>query len=379
MLFLEPLVNNPAAYALMALLHAIRLYRKIELRLLQKFSILVHMEKENRGTILVVDDNTENIKLAIRYLKEEGYRTAFATSGKQCLTLVHEHFYDLVLLDVMMPEMDGFETCREIKIIPQYKEVPVIFLTARTDKNSVVEGLETGGADYITKPFHGRELALRVGTHIELKRTREKLEEINAELQKELLAGMKLSEELEQSKKELQRANQQLHTLATTDPLTGMMNRRRMIDFLDYEATRIKRTDNSYSVLMCDIDHFKTFNDKFGHETGDVVLKKVAAALIEGVREQDKAARWGGEEFLLLLPETEGEGAVTLAEKLRLAVESLETEVNGELLQVTMTFGAAVSDKSIDFDETIRRADSALYQGKEGGRNRVFLYQNGAA
>ena len=337
------------------------------------------MEKEeNRGTILVVDDNTENIKLAVRHLKEEGYRTAFATSGKQCLTLVHEHFYDLILLDVMMPEMDGFETCRKIKAFPQYRDVPVIFLTARTDKEGVVEGLETGGADYITKPFHGRELTLRVGTHIELKKNREKLEEVNAELQKELLAGMKLSEELEQSKKELQWANQQLHAMATTDPLTGMMNRRRMLDFLDYEAARMKRTDNSYSVLMCDIDHFKLVNDTYGHETGDVILKKVAAALMEEVREQDKAARWGGEEFLLLLPDTAGEGAVTLAEKLRLAVASLETEANGESLRVTMTFGAAVSNKNIDFDEAIRRADAALYQGKEGGRNRVFLYQNGA-
>lgn len=343
----------------------------------RKHSIIVSMEKEDRGTILVVDDNTENIKLAVRYLKEEGYRTAFATGGKQCLSLVHEHLYDLVLLDVMMPEMDGFETCRKIKALPQYRDVPVIFLTARTDKESVVEGLETGGADYITKPFHGRELTLRVGAHIELKRVREKLEEINAELQKELLTGMKLSEELEQSKEELQRANQQLHTMATTDPLTGMMNRRRMLDFLDYEATRMKRTDNAYSVLMCDIDHFKSVNDTYGHETGDVILKKVAAVLLEEVREQDKAARWGGEEFLLLLPETAGEGALTLAEKLRAAVAALETEVNGELLRVTMTFGAAVSHKEIDFDEVIRRADSALYEGKEGGRDRCFLYQNG--
>ncbi len=337
------------------------------------------METEERGTILIVDDNTENIKLAVRYLKEEGYRTAFATDGKQCISLVREHLYDLILLDVMMPEMDGFETCRKIKTLPQYRDVPVIFLTARTDKESVVAGFETGGADYITKPFHGRELTLRVGTHIELKRSREKLEEINAELQKELLAGMELSEELERSKKELQRANQQLHAMATTDPLTGMMNRRRMLDFLEYEATRMRRTENPYSVLMCDIDHFKSVNDTYGHETGDGILKRVAEVLREGVREQDKAARWGGEEFLLLLPETAGDGSVILAEKLRLAVASLEIEVNGESLQVTMTFGAAVSDKDIDFDEVIRRADSALYQGKAGGRNRSFLYQNGSA
>jgi diguanylate cyclase (GGDEF)-like protein len=334
------------------------------------------MEKEDRGTILIVDDNTENIKLAVRYLKEESYRTAFATSGKQCLALVQEHLYDLILLDVMMPEMDGFETCRRIKELPQYRDIPVIFLTARTDKDSVVEGLERGGADYITKPFHGQELSLRVGTHIELKKSREKLEEINAELQKEILVGMKISEELEQSKKELQRANQELHLIATTDPLTGMMNRRRIVDFLDYEAGRMNRTGGTYSVLMCDIDHFKAVNDTYGHETGDVVLKKVAAVLLEEIRDQDKAARWGGEEFLLLLPDTEGKGAITLAEKLRVAIGSLKTEVDGVTLQVTMTFGAALSTKNIDFDEVIRRADTALYQGKESGRNCSVLFQS---
>ena len=128
---------------------------------------------------------------------------------------------------------------------------------------------------------------------------------------------------------------------------------------------------------MCDIDHFKSVNDTYGHETGDVILKKVAAVLLEQVREQDKAARWGGEEFLLLLPETAGEGALTLAEKLRLAVAALETEVNGELLRVTMTFGAAVSKRRSILTRSFAGRTLLCMRGKKGGRNRCFLYQNG--
>jgi len=324
---------------------------------------------DTTATILVVDDNKENIKLAANYLKEEGFRVAFALNGEKCLSLAREYQYDLVLLDVMMPEMDGFEICRHLKCIPGYRETPIIFLTARTDKESVIQGFEAGGADYVTKPFHGTELIL----------SREKLEEINAQLQKELLAGMQLSDELERSRQELQRANHQLHAMATTDPLTALMNRRRMLDFLDYEQSRARRKKAYYSVVLCDIDHFKQVNDTWGHDIGDEVLKNVALVLGDGIREQDKASRWGGEEFLLLLPETEGEGAVILADKLRLQLQELKTGIDkesSENISITMTFGIAASCGEIDFDETIRRADTALYKGKEAGRNCTVLYDS---
>jgi diguanylate cyclase (GGDEF)-like protein len=337
------------------------------------------MRTEESGTILVVDDNVENIKLAVNYLKEEGFRVAFATSSTKSLVLVQEHRYDLILMDVMMPEIDGFETCRRIKALPAYRDTPIIFLTARTDKESVVQGFESGGSDYVAKPFHGAELILRVKTHLELKRTREQLEDINAELQREVLAGLQLSEELERSHQELQRANQQLHAMASTDPLTGLMNRRRMLDFLDYEASRSRRQGGCYSVIMCDIDHFKKVNDTYGHDSGDNVLKAIAGVFQGGIREQDKASRWGGEEFLFLFPETTGEGAVTIAEKLRIQIEEMSIQVEDDIIGVTLTFGIATSEISCDFDEIIRKADLALYQGKEQGRNRTVLYSPSAS
>lgn len=337
------------------------------------------MSDSSAATVLVVDDNTENIKLAAHYLREEGYRIAFSTDGEKTLSMAGQTVYDLILMDVMMPDIDGYETCRRLKKIPEYRDVPVIFLTARTDKESIVQGFHAGGADYLTKPFHGEELVLRVQTHLELKRSREKLEELNAELQKELLSGIKLTDELNRSREELQRANKQLHEMATTDPLTGMMNRRRMLDFLEYEETRMKRHQTPYTLIMCDIDHFKSINDTYGHDAGDAVLRNVARLFQDSIRKQDKASRWGGEEFLLLLPETGSDGAFTLAEKLRSRVESMKTVFDDQELVQSMTFGIAVAQSDTDYDQLITRADAALYEGKNAGRNRSVLYRSSGA
>jgi diguanylate cyclase (GGDEF)-like protein len=331
--------------------------------------------KESNRTILVVDDNPQNIQLAATHLKEEGYRIAFSQHGLDAIEKAKNTVYDLILLDIMMPEIDGFEVCSRIKALPEYKDIPIIFLTAKADKQSIVRGLDAGAVDYVAKPFFGKELLARVRTHLRIRAFQEKLEEINAEMNRELLKSMKMAEDLEKAQAELQQVNRQLYDRATKDPLTGLFNRRKMIDLLEYERERSKRKKTSYSVIICDIDHFKKVNDSYGHDCGDLILQQVTEKVCEMIREQDQLARWGGEEFLLLLPETDEEGAHTLSEKVRKSIEDDSFSCPSAKIAITMTFGIAVAEKEEDPDRCIKKADIALYNGKTGGRNQSVVFK----
>lgn len=331
------------------------------------------MEQGNKS-ILIVDDNPQNIQLVASHLKEHNYRISFSQSGRDALDKVQNASFDLILLDIMMPEMDGYQTCRQIRELPEYHEVPVIFLTAKIDKASIVKGFEVGAVDYIVKPFHGAELLARIRTHLELQSYRQKLEEINIHLNKEVLRGIKMEQELRDSKEEIEKINRQLYKKTTEDALTGLLTRRKMMDFIEYEYERSQRTHNSFSVILADIDFFKKVNDTYGHDCGDVVLQNVARSLLSHVRKQDQVARWGGEEFLILLPETDSEGALVLAEKIR---ESIGVEIHRcskTEVQISMTFGISSFADGIDIDLLIKHADLALYSGKNGGRNRCVAY-----
>ena len=171
-------------------------------------------------------------------------------------------------------------------------------------------------------------------------------------------------------------SEQRLRMLASTDELTGLTNRRRMLEHIREEIRRLRRSGRSASLIMGDIDHFKDINDKYGHLCGDEVLEEVSELLRNSLRDQDFIARWGGEEFLFLLPETDDAGGVTAAEKLREAVSKLEVQFEARKLKVTMTFGVAALDPKIGIDESISRADDALYQGKQGGRDQVICWKN---
>jgi diguanylate cyclase (GGDEF)-like protein len=321
--------------------------------------------------ILIVDDNPENIQLAAGELQPEGYGIAYAQGGDDALTQAEETDFDLILLDVMMPKMDGFEVCTALKNMPQYKDVPVIFLTARGEKDQILHGFEIGGVDYVTKPFYGPELRSRVRAHLRFRDSQEQLEAINAELNKELLKDIFREEELRENETTLRRITKDLLSQATTDKLTGLRNRRSLLAIADYELTRSRRNGRRFAFIIGDLDHFKSINDRYGHATGDAVLQEIARRLESSVRAQDQVARWGGEEFVIFVPETDGDGAEILAEKLRRAVADQAVATPDGSIPVSMTLGLAGGGKGADITAVLNTADAALYEGKNAGRNCV--------
>lgn len=302
--------------------------------------------------LLLVDDTPANLEIAGTILEKEGYDLYIADSGDSALELASKTAFDLILLDIMMPGLDGFETLRKLRQLKQGKHIPVIFLSAKMDIESVVRGFELGAVDYIRKPFNLLELKARVQTHVELKKTRELLEEKN---------------------KSLRQAYKDLAITAATDPLTRLLNRREMMKRMECELAKHERAGRPFSVIIADIDDFKKVNDTYGHLVGDNVLVAVAAILLSGTRRADSVARWGGEEFLLMLPETPVAGAAQLAEKLRQAVERHVFAVGPADVRVTMSFGACEIDGADALDDLLTKADLALYRGKAGGRNRVII------
>ena len=312
--------------------------------------------------ILIVDDTSKNIQVVASTLKEDGYQMAFAQSGKTAIEKTLANKFDLILLDIMMPEMNGFEVCEQLKKNPGTKDIPVMFFTAKADIESIVRGFELGGVDYLTKPFNRKELLARVRTHLSLKHYREALELSNRKLKK-------ANAELLEYQKELERA-------ARTDSLTKLSNRRDMLEKIDAEKIRADRNQNPFSIVLGDIDNFKLFNDEHGHDCGDFVLVSVAERMSVRIRKQDTAARWGGEEFLLLLPETDLEGGGFLAESLRAEIADSDYHYKNNSFKITMTFGVSSFSQAEDIEQCIKMADNALYTGKRLGKNRVILSES---
>ncbi|MFP4066013.1 MAG: diguanylate cyclase [Spirochaetaceae bacterium] len=327
-----------------------------------------------RRNILIVDDNPDNIQLVASELKEEGYGIAFARSGADALEQAEHRRFDLLLLDIMMPGMNGIDVCRELKRRPEYKDVPVIFLTARDEKETVLEGFEAGGADYVTKPFYGPEVRSRVQAQLRAREAQELLEQAVDDLSRQLLSSVQHQNELETEHDNLIRFNRELMERANTDQLTGLANRYHLTAIAEYEQERSERSHSPYSLILGDIDRFKKLNDTYGHECGDAVLQEVARRLSNTVRAQDRVARWGGEEFLIFLPDTETAGARVLARRLGESIFRAPVAYGDRKLTVTMTFGVS-SCVSGDLDACVERADIALYEGKQRGRNRTAVYR----
>jgi diguanylate cyclase (GGDEF)-like protein len=300
----------------------------------------------NRAVILVVDDEVSNIELLSAALEDE-YEICFATSGAEALELARSVLPDLILLDVIMPGMDGYAVCLKIKADPLLADVPVIFTTALGDQEAEVKGLELGAVDYVAKPIAPVIVRARVRNHIEMKRMRDQLAE-----------------------------------LAVTDALTGLGNRRRLEQALRQEVGRLSRSTAELSVIMLDIDFFKQFNDTYGHVAGDRCITMVAATLNRAVRRAaDLTVRYGGEEFACVLPNTSHAEAMAIARNIRDRVLALGIphEKSDAAPYVTVSLGVATAICSPDIDSMswIRAADSQLYQAKASGRNdvagRVFL------
>lgn len=308
--------------------------------------------------ILIVDDVPVNIKLLGELLRDQ-YDIFVANNGQKAVQLAAEIKPDLILMDVMMPDMDGFTACRLLKSDKLTADIPLIFITARNQSDDIVNGFEAGGQDYIAKPFNPQELYARVHSHIELKKSREALAEYAARL--------------ERNNSELTILLKKLEVMAAIDPLTGIFNRREAVNRINEEISRYKRNGKKFSILMVDIDDFKNVNDTYGHEIGDCVIKHVVEVIKTHLRKHDLVSRWGGEEFLILLPETNAFGAHSAAEKIRSCIEESSVEVRDISILVTVTIGGTEFNPGIDLDANINRADEALYTGKNQTKNCVVM------
>lgn len=307
------------------------------------------------GTILVVDDVAPNIQLLTTYLSAVGYRVISAKDGQEALEKVSRCNPDLVLLDVMMPKVNGFEVCQRLKKDKLSSFIPVIMVTGLNEVEHKVRAMESGADDFVSKPFNRLELLTRV---------------------KSLLRIKYLTEALNEKVLELEHAKERLRQLAITDGLTELYNHRYFKEQLEQELNRARRHNLNVSVVMVDIDRFKQFNDEHGHPAGDELLRTMGRLLRDNIRKIDLAARYGGEEFSLVLVETGKRAAGIVAEKIKKLVEEhLFDNSNGESAgRITLSMGVATFPEDAgNFDDLIRIADDRLYRAKESGRNCVVL------
>ena len=294
----------------------------------------------NRPKLLIVDDQPTNIRV-LHELFREDCDVFIATSGEQAISVCQAQLPDLILLDVVMEGMDGHEVCRRLKVDPMTQGIPIIFITAQQQESDEVLGLELGAVDFITKPINTTIVRARVRTHLTLK------------LQSDLLRSM-----------------------ALIDGLTGVANRRKFNEDLLADWRQCFREKKPLSLILVDVDYFKLYNDRYGHQAGDDCLKSVAQTLSETVRRPyDLVARYGGEEFACILPNTVLSGAVEIAERMQERVRALGIEHSASDVDrvVTVSLGVATltPTRELEFQALIEAADKQLYEAKKAGRARV--------
>ncbi|NVM78547.1 diguanylate cyclase (GGDEF)-like protein [Duganella sp. SG902] len=295
------------------------------------------------GRILVVDDAMENIQILHHALREE-HEVLFALDGEQALQIAHEQQPDLILLDAVMPGMDGYAVVASLRASPRLQDIPVIFVTALSQPEDETRALESGAVDFISKPFNVAVVRARVRSQLTIKRQADAMRE-----------------------------------LSKTDGLTGLANRRNFNDTIDAEWRRCARAGLPLSLIMIDIDHFKLYNDHYGHQAGDACLQLVSAAMRRcATRPQDLLARYGGEEFILLLPQEGADGAEVVAKRMldEVAALALPHAASPTAPVVTLSMGLASilpPTDGIDVETLIRTADANLYRAKQTGRNRYCI------
>jgi diguanylate cyclase (GGDEF)-like protein len=321
------------------------------------------MAEEKAPRILVVDDEESLRTLLTEVLSDEGYHIDTAASGEEALSLFNNDPYPLVITDIRMGGMDGIELLQKLKA--RYEDTQVIVITSHASLETAVRALRSGAYDYLIKPFEDLDLITML---------------VNRALDKVrlIVENSVLIEKLKINNEELEKVNNFFRELAIRDGLTGLYNHRYFQENLSVEIARSKRHEHTFSLVFIDVDHFKVYNDTYGHVDGDQVLKTIGSILGEMVRNSDHAYRYGGEEFVLLLPETPKEGAAIVAEKVCQEVENYpfhgrETQPLGKL-----TISAGVATFPLDGEtkrEIIQSADAALYVAKANGRNMVHIYE----
>jgi two-component system, cell cycle response regulator len=314
-------------------------------------------DQSMKANLLLIDDSEAQSNKIKEALERLGYQVTVASSGVEGLRLARKTSPDLVLLDVVMADIDGFAVCRWLKMNAETRDIPVIMLTVRTALADRVEGLNIGADDYLAKPFEDQELEARIFAALRVKAAHSELRDRNQQLESMLHS---------------------VEALASTDALTGLFNRRRFADVLKREFAVTKRYKNTLSCLLLDLDHFKQINDRFGHDAGDQVLKEVARRITGSLREVDLAARYGGEEFVVLLPHTSKGDARIVAERLLKNVRKQDFTFGGEVVTVTTSIGCAGNSDvdSSNPEDLVKAADVALYGAKKNGRNCIVMYSN---
>jgi diguanylate cyclase (GGDEF)-like protein len=308
-----------------------------------------------KAKLLLIDDSEAQSGKIKQSLERLGYAVEWARSGVEGLKSARSNRPDLVLLDVVMADIDGFAVCRWLKMNAETREIPVIMLTVRTALADRVEGLNIGADDYLAKPFQDEELEARIFAALRGKAAHAELRERNHQLESML---------------------HHVEALAITDPLTGLFNRRRFADVLKREFAVTKRYKNTLSCLMIDLDHFKRINDRYGHDGGDLVLKEIARKLQETLREVDVPARYGGEEFAVLLPHTTKRDALIVAERICALLRKVEFKLGDDCVKMTASIGVSgnIDVPSGSAEDLVKAADFALYEAKRLGRDRVVLF-----
>ncbi|MBW4492058.1 MAG: PleD family two-component system response regulator [Oscillatoria princeps RMCB-10] len=327
-----------------------------------------------KGKILVVDNQPDNLRLLSAILAAQGYRVQKAISGKLALKAALAAPPDLILLDINMPEMNGYEVCLQLKASAQTCDIPVIFISGLDNVADKVQAFRVGGTDYITKPFQLEEVVVRVESQLTIRRLQMKLQEKTRLLEEQ---NEKLLQEIESRRSAeaaLQKANEKLLHFARSDNLTEIANRRHFDEYLLLEWRRADREQLPLSLILCDIDYFKAYNDTYGHPAGDACLKRVARAISQGVsRPQDLVARYGGEEFAAILPNTSFQEAVRVASAIHFQVQQLKIPHALSPVSNWITLSQGISTTVPSHQESpetlIASADKALYEAKQGGRN----------
>ena len=284
-----------------------------------------------------MDDTIANLDILVGILSE--YDVIDTVSGREALEIVESEKVDLILLDIMMPDMDGYEVCQKLKSNVSTKDIPVVFITAKIDEESIEKAYSVGGVDYVTKPFLPKELLARVNRELQLKSYQEELK-----------------------------------LLASTDALTKLYNRRYFNELAKNILKGERRSSCELSLMILDIDKFKNINDTYGHHVGDDTIVFVADVLRESQRESDVICRYGGEEFVVMLPKTSLENAVFVAEKIRKRIAERVVCVGGEeSFGITVSIGVSQVNILVEpnIEDALKRADNALYEAKNLGRNRV--------
>jgi two-component system cell cycle response regulator len=309
----------------------------------------------NKARILIVDDDPESVDLIWQWLALQGHDLLLARNGKEALEKIRATPPDLVLLDLRLPPPGGFEVARLLKQSPETRTIPLIVMTVRRDVASRVECLRIGVDDFVTKPFHWEELDATLQAALEKRRLYTALEEAN---------------------QQLQAANDQLLRLSVTDDRTSLYNDRYLRQRLTEEFKRSVRYGTALSLILLDLDHFKKVNDRYGHDCGDAVLRQFGEILVDNAREIDIVGRYGGEEFLMVLPNTDGIKAAIVGERVRKATEDFLFRYQDQIVRLTTSAGISSVPTNRELREEeqfVRAADEALYRAKEGGRNKVIV------